>query len=362
MKRHINPHNRRRFFYLFFVLTLIFTMAGGCRNKKLEENGNAGRPENNDGSYAVGVLIAFDSPTSDEVFKAFVSTLDRYQKETGQKFEILTERAHGQLSILPQLARKLAEKAQILVPVSTPALQAVMIATEKTPVVFSSVANPYLVRAGRTAVDHEPRLTGVCSTAPVKQVLTVIRQVKPGVKKIGTVWTPSEVNSQYYLELMTEAADELGLTLINCPIDEAADLVQAFQYVMQHQAEVIFPVSDNTINANFDQLARLAEENRIPLFAAFALGAELGACASMGFGFAEIGKKTAELVVRIKNGESPALIPFQYPDKILFYINEEASKKQGIIWPRAMLKQADGIIRTTAREEGASSSRLRSIG
>ncbi len=341
------PRKDRILFLIFLLVAVsIILTALGCRSNREEKSNHQ------EGSlFTIGVLVAFDSPTSEEVLKALTSALEKYQKEAGKRFEMVVEKAHGQMALLPELAGRLSARAELLVPVSTPALQAVMIATERIPVVFTSVANPYILRAGRTAVDHDPRITGVCSTAPIRQVINLIKKVRPEIKKVGTIWTPSEVNSQYYLELMSEAAEDLGIDLISASIDEADDLIKAFQYLMQRQVEVVCPVSDNTINASFDQLAQLADENHIPLFAAFSLGAELGACASLGFSFADIGKKTAELVIRIKNGESPALIPFHYMDKVLFYINEDASRKQGITWPPDILKQANAILKGTVSKE-----------
>jgi ABC-type uncharacterized transport system substrate-binding protein len=299
-------------------------------------------------SYTIGVIQAYDSPSSDEVVRSMLSKLEEYQEENDQEIEVIVLKARGQVSALPEIARSLAEKSRILVPVSTAALQAALIVTDDLPIVFSSVANPYIVRAGKTAVDHSPRVTGVCSTAPIRQVLELIVELKPEVKKIGTIWTPSEINSEYYLELMREAAVDLGLEIVAEPISGAQDIVQAVQRLVGNRVEVLFPVSDNTINANFEMIGQLAQENHLPLFAAFALGAELGACISMGFDFEDIGHKTAELIIRIKNGESPARIPFQYIDRVKFFINEEAARLQGIDLPESVLKKADKIIENRA--------------
>jgi putative ABC transport system substrate-binding protein len=114
---------------------------------------------------------------------------------------------------------------------------------------------------------------------------------------------------------------------------------------------MLFPVSDNTINTNFELVGRLAEENHLPLFAAFALGAELGACISMGFDFEDIGYKTAELIIRIKNGESPARIPFQYIDRVKFFVNEEAARNQGINLPESVINKADKRIQSGEQGE-----------
>lgn len=324
---------------LWFLATVIIlgSVLTGCKEKVKREEKVSSR-------FTVGVILAYDSSTSGEVLRGLQAKLAEYQKTSGQQLEMIVRRAGGQLALLPELVQGLAAKSDLLVPVSTAALQAALIASDSQPIVFSSVANPYIVRAGRTAVDHNPRVTGVCSTAPIRQVLELIHRVLPAARKIGTIWTPSEINSEYYLELMKEAAAELELEIVSQPISSAGDIIQAVQALVRDRVEVLFPVSDNTINANFQVLGRLATENRLPLFAAFATGAELGACASMGFGFDDIGTKTAELVIRIKNGESPARIPFQYIDRIRFFVNEEAARLQGIKLPESVTGKADRII------------------
>uniref|UniRef100_UPI0040498356 ABC transporter substrate-binding protein n=1 Tax=Candidatus Saccharicenans sp. TaxID=2819258 RepID=UPI0040498356 len=317
------------------VIGLVMVLTG-CK-EKME------RAEKTEPKYTVGVILAYNSPTSLQVLSGLQEKLEEYQKSSGQPLEIIVRQAGGQVAVLPELVQSLTARANLLVPISTAALQAALIASSQQPVVFSSVANPYIVRAGQTAVDHDPRVTGVCSTAPIRQVLALIHQLLPAARRIGTIWTPSEINSEYYLELMREAASELEVEIISQPIAGAEDIVQAVQALVRDRVEVLFPVSDNTINANFQVISKLAVENRLPLFAAFATGAELGACASMGFSFEDIGHKTAELIIRIKNGESPARIPFQYIDRVRFFVNQEAARKQGITFPESVLKKAERV-------------------
>lgn len=341
MRKLTNKH--RLLLWLLVAAMGLSPFLAGCKKKVIETRRTTER-------FSIGVLLAYDSPTSYEVFQALQKRLEDYQQKSGEQIEIVVRKGGGEIALLPELARDLAEKSRILVPISTAALQAALIATENIPIIFSSVANPYLVRAGRTAVDHEPRVTGVCSTAPIRQVLMLIHESFPKIKRLGTIWTPSEINSEYYLELMTEAASEFGLEIISQPISGGQDIVQSVQSLVREQVQALFPVSDNTINANFELLSQLAEDNKLPLFAAFASAAELGACASLGFSFEDIGQKTAELVIRVKNGESPSRIPFQYIDRVRFYVNPEAAKKQGIQLPEVILKKADKLVIKSAEE------------
>lgn len=343
--------------FLLCLITAIIIPAlvlTGCKEKVKREEKVSGR-------FTVGIILAYDSPTSLEVLRGLEEKLADYERTSGQKLEVIVRKANGQVAILPELVQELVDRSDLLVPISTAALQAALIASSSQPVVFSSVANPYIVRAGRTAVDHDPRVTGVCSTAPIRQVLELIHRALPAAKKIGTIWTPSEINSEYYLDLMKEAADEVGLEIVGQPIGSAGDIVQAVQALIRDRVEVLFPVSDNTINSNFQLVGKLAAENRLPLFAAFATGAELGACASMGFGFDDIGHRTAELVIRIMNGESPARIPFQYIDRVKFYVNEEAARKQGLKLPASLTGMADRMINTSDRAGTQDLSRARGV-
>ncbi|HPB59240.1 MAG TPA: ABC transporter substrate-binding protein [Candidatus Saccharicenans sp.] len=342
MRKILNPGRHSSMKAVLAVICVVLIMTG-CQKEQVKEGKSLI-------SYRLGVLLAYDSPSAREVFQSMSRKLLEYQQGREEIIDIKLKEAHGDVSLLPDQARKLAPEVDLIVAISTPALQAAMIETQNIPIVFSSVANPYIIKAGRTAVDHDPRITGVCSTAPIKQVIELIHQVKPEVRKIGTIWTPSEINSEYYLELMEEAAVQFGLEVVVQPISAAQDLVQAVQILVRQQVEVLFPVSDNTINANFDLIGELAQANRIPLFAAFSTGAEFGACASMGFDFSDIGTKTAELVIRIKEGESPARIPFQYIDRVRFFINQEAAQKQGIKFPEKIIKKADRLVTSQFRQ------------
>jgi len=51
------------------------------------------------------------------------------------------------------------------------------------------------------------------------------------------------------------------------------------------------------------------------------------------------------------SGESPARIPFQYIDRVRFFINEEAAQKQGIKFPEKIIKRADRLVSTQPRRE-----------
>ena len=222
-------------------------------------------------------------------------------------------------------------------------MQAVLVAAPKVPIVFTAVANPYLTRAGISPTAHLGNVTGLASTGPIRETLEFIRRVLPRARRIGTLWTPSELNSEYYLELARAAAAELGFEIVAVPVANASEVLLAAQVLINKKIDVIYQISDNTINNSFELVGRIAEENAIPLFGGFLLSTRAGACAAMGWDFFDLGIRTGRIVLRVKNGESPAAIPIQGMTDVKLWLNRTSAARQGIRFPDDVLKQASEI-------------------
>jgi putative ABC transport system substrate-binding protein len=223
--------------------------------------------------------------------------------------------------------------------------------------VFSSIANPFLAGAGRSVDDHLSNVTGISSRGPIKDSLAFIKHILPGTKRIGTLWTPSELNSNYYLDLVREGAKEMDLEIIAVAVHNKSEVLLAAQVLVNKKIDVIYQISDNTINASFEAVSRVADENAVPLFGGALFSTNLGACAAMGWDFFEMGHRAGQMAIRIKNGENPAGIPIQYMSKVKLHLNLNAAVKQGVEFSEEVLKQADEILRIEgkSRKDSATS-------
>lgn len=316
-----------------FVLALLLLFFG-CRPKK-------------ESLYAIGIFQINEAPTLNAVRKGFVQALEENGLSDGVNVRLLVRIAMGDIPEAQRIAREFAHRpVNMLVPFSTPCLQAALHATKDIPIVFSSVANPMLAGAGRSFEDHLDHVSGVSSGGPILESLVFIKQVLPDIKRIGTLWTPSELNSEYYLDLAREGAAELGMEVVAVPVENSSDVLHSAQVLISKQIEAIYQISDNTINAAFEALGRVAEENAIPLFGGYPPHTRLGAAAAMGWDFFDMGFKAGQIAVRIKNGEHPGSIPFQSMDKVILHLNLDAAQKQGIHFPESVLERADEIIGT----------------
>lgn len=320
-----------RLFFSFPVLFLLIALAA-CREPQAS-------------IYRIGYFQVVDSVTANEARRGFLQALQDSGLWPSPGVDIEVRNALGEINKVQAIAAEFVEKKKnLIIAHSTPCLQAAMMVTRDIPIIFLAVANPYLINAGRTPDDHLPNVTGVASTGPIKQTLVFIKEVMPRVKRIGTLWTPSELNSEYYFQLAREAAAELNLEIIAVPVSSPHDVLVGAQVLVSKKIDCFFPISDNTINASFASIARVAEENSLPLFGSFLLAAYNGACAALGLDFFSMGYEAGKLAIRVKNGENPASIPFIYPKEVKLYLNLLAAKKQGISFSADILKRADEII------------------
>ena len=301
--------------------------------------------KNKDELYTMGIFQVDDAPTLNEVRKGFIRALEDKGLFDGTNIRLIIRNGMGDIPEVQRIAQEFVnEKVEIMVALSTPCLQAALHATREIPIIFSSVANPYLAGAGKSAEDHLSIVSGVSSRGPIEQSLAFLKEILPGAKRVGTLWTPSEVNSEYYLELARKGASQLGLEIVAVPIANKSEVLLSAQVLINKRIDAIYQISDNTINASFEAVGRMAEENAIPLFGGFILSTHLGACAALGWDFFDMGYKAAQIALRVKNGESPGGIPIQYMNKVRLYLNLNAAQKQGIGFSEDILKRADEII------------------
>ncbi|MFB0566195.1 MAG: ABC transporter substrate-binding protein [Candidatus Aminicenantaceae bacterium] len=316
---------------LIFLLLSLFTFL--CCDKSQER------------LYTIGIFQVNDAPHLNEARKGLIHALEGNGLVDGVNVSLIIKNGKDDIAAVQKIAQDFVrEKVDMMCTLSTPCLQAALNSTHIIPIIFTSVANPYLVGAGRSPEDHLSNVTGIASTGPIKQSLEFIKKILPEAKRIGTLWTPSEINSEYYLELCRNGARELGLEIVAVPVANKSEVLLSAQILVNKKIDAIYQISDNTINASFEAVSKAAKENSIPLFGGFPLSTHLGACAAMGWDFFDMGYKTGKIALRVKDNESPARIPIQYMKKIKLHLNLQAAEKQGIAFSDEIMKRADEIL------------------
>lgn len=297
--------------------------------------------------YTIGIFQVNDAPHLNEARRGFIHALEDNNLVDSLNVRLVTRNGEADIAKVQKIAQDFVrENVDMIFALSTPSLQAALNASPNhgIPIIFTSVANPYRAGAGRSPEDHLSNVTGIASTGPIREALNFVKEMLPDAKRIGTLWTPSELNSGYYLEISRNEAQKLGLEMVAEPVANQSEVFLSAQILINKKIDAIYQISDNTINAAFDAVGRVAEENSIPLFGGFLLSTQLGACAAIGWDFFDMGYKTGEIALRVKNGERPSRIPIQYMEKIKLHLNLRAAEKQGIVFSPDVLNRADEIL------------------
>lgn len=260
----------------------------------------------------------------------------------GRDFELRVRNAQGDMSNLNLIIdAAISEGSNLLLPSTTPALQATLRRAQGRPTVFSLVANPVVAGAGRSNTDHLPFVTGAYLPAPHEEGLAALRECLPDVKRIGTLFAPAEINSVFYKDHLLSVAKSMGIEVEIIGVSTSGEVAEAALALSSRGVQAICQISDNLTGASFASIAQVARRARLPLMG-FASGqADHGAMMTVSRDFHDGGVASSQLAVRVLNGESPATIPFQLVDKIRYRFNPTAAASVAITLPPRLLSKGD---------------------
>lgn len=294
--------------------------------------------------YCVGIVELIANPVAEETLAGIYKAFEDAGYEDGKNISIETTNAHGDFPTVSTIVQKYKYgNKDMIIPTSTPCLQAALNSQFTNPIIFCSVANPVLAGAGNSDTDHIPNVTGVPTASPFQQTIEIIQQVFPNAKKIGTLYVPAEVNSEYYMNRAKEEAEKVGLEYVAVPVATSSEIIDAAKALVDKDVDVIYQISDNLCAAGFDTEVRVANENKIPLVANQIKQAKAGASLAVGWDFFDVGYKGGEIAIRVMKGENPAEIPFQRMEKVFVAVNKNAAEIQGVKIPQSVLDTADRI-------------------
>jgi putative ABC transport system substrate-binding protein len=156
------------------------------------------------------------------------------------------------------------------------------------------------------------------------------------------------VDSQ--LEMLRPAATAAGVTLIEAPVDNAAELEGDLQARAQSadigiDAILIIPEPLGVTPAPFLVMARFATEHQIPFGGGAVMEVEgYGSIFDVGIDHFNTGKQAAPMADKILRGTPAGTIPVVSSESYL-RLNYGVAQDQGVTVPETLLAQADEIVR-----------------
>jgi ABC-type uncharacterized transport system substrate-binding protein len=295
--------------------------------------------------WQVDVLEYVKMPEVEDAERGIRAGLEAAGLVADRDYTIRLRSAQGDMATLNTLVdAALSVGSDLLMPLSTPALQATLQRARGKPIVFTVVANPFLAGAGTTNDDHLPNVTGVPTIGPYKELIGIVRECLPHARRIGSLFVPAEVNSVYNKDQLTIQARNSGMELVVVPANTPAEVADAAIALASRQLDAILQIGSSLTTASFGAIGLAAERAHIPLFGVLSSNAREGAALVLARDYEDGGHEAGLLAARIIRGESPARMAFQPFLKTRLVVNLRAARAGGLEIPAALLKRADEVI------------------
>lgn len=287
-----------------------------------------------------------DSPNTEEVEKGIKDGLKNNGFIEGENYSLKIFNAQGDVSTLNSITEVVgSDKWDLIFASSTPTMQSFSKKIKQTPIVFSNVGDPVRAGLGESFTKHLPNLTGISTMSDFDGLVSLVIESMPGIKIVGTIFTPGEINSVAYVEGLKIAAEKRGLTLITVPANTATEVADAAQAITSRGIEAFTQISDNLTGSCYSSIIRESYKSKIPYFGFVSDQAENGAVAVLARDYYSAGIDAVELAMQIIKGRSPADIPFKYVSKTSVKVNKEAMKYFNISIPDKFLNQEEQVIK-----------------
>jgi ABC-type uncharacterized transport system substrate-binding protein len=304
-------------------------------------------------TWKVGLAAYSESTILDEAVEGFRRGLKEAALVERQDYTTTYHNAQGDIATLNALFDELnGNEADLIVTFSTPALQVALRKVDRKPVVFATVLDPFAAGAGKSDADHRRDVTGVYLAFPYAAMARTILEVAPGARRVGTLFTPGEVNSVLARQRFVEPLKREGLELVSLPVDSPTEVSDAALTLCQSGIDVLCQISDNLSNSSFPAIARACEAAKTPLFTFSTSLVKAGAALGLGSDFAENGREAGMLAAEVIRGNDPSRMPFHATTKTSRSVNLDNARRLGVSVPAEWVKSADEVVPARPATQG----------
>jgi putative ABC transport system substrate-binding protein len=218
-------------------------------------------------------------------------------------------------------------------------------ATSTIPILFPVAVDP--VGSGFVASLARPggNVTGFSlrSTDLAAKRVELLREIFPDLHRLAVL---ADVAYPAALREMGEVqvtAGVLGIEVDRLELRRAEDVVPAFQ-ALKSGAQALYLCTDQLVSANFPRINDLALGAHLPTICGVREYLQGGGFVSYGPSFADLYRRSADLVDKILRGSRPSEIPVEQPILFELAINLKTAKALAITVSPTLLARADEVI------------------
>jgi len=291
-----------------------------------------------DKEYYIGIGQFGEHPSLDNCRSGFMEGLKEEGIVEGENLKVDYQNANFDGGTTNIIADKFkSENVDLAMGIATPMAQAIYngMKDSNVPVIFTAVTDP--VAAGLV----DGNVTGTSDKILANEQLSLIRKVLPDAKKIGVIYTTSEVNSISTLAEVKSIAGNYGFEIVDKGIATSADIPLAADSIVS-QVDCLLNFTDNTVVGSLPVLLEKANAAHIPVFGSEIEQVKNGCIATNGIDYYQLGIQTGKMAAKVLKGEAKASdISYETISQSSIYINSSVFSSLGISIPDDLKNSED---------------------
>lgn len=340
MKKHL------RLTALLASLLLSLAWFTGCGSKTQPD----GTPQADttaaraDKTVHIGILQLVEHPALDAAREGFVEGLKEAGFVEGENLTIDYQNAQNEQANCQTIAGQFAtDNLDLVLAIATPAAQAAANVITDTPVLITAVTDPVDAKLVDSAEQPGGNITGTSDRSPVTKQIELLTKLIPDAKKVTILYTSSEVNSELQAAEAKAAAEAAGLTVEIKTVSASNEVQQVVESVV-HSTDALYIPTDNLLANSMGIVAKVANAAKVPVIGGEENQVNSGALATIGINYFRLGKQTAQMAVKILNGEAePASMPIEYLEDTSLVINSDTAEEIGLAIPADLNKIGEDL-------------------
>ena len=283
-------------------------------------------------TYKIGIGQFAQHSSLDNCYEGFMQGLAEAGIVEDQNLKVDLQNAQADMGIAQQIAAQFAgNRVDMMVGIATPMAQACYNAASGfIPTIFTAVTDP--VAAGFASADGKAmgEVTGTSDALPIQAQLETIRAMLPEAKKVGILYTTSEVNSISAIEIYKSLAPQYGFEIVESGISTIADIPLALDMLLA-KVDCLTNLTDNTVVSALALMLDKANAAGKPVFGSEIEQVKLGCIAAEGLDYIALGRQTGLMAAKVLKGEAKASeIPYEIITEPGLYVNPAVLKQFGI--------------------------------
>lgn len=323
--------------------------AAGAAESEAKDTSAEGSSQLAEGQYKIGIAQFAEHGSLDNCREGFLQGLAKEGFVEGENLTVEYDNANADGSIANQIVQSyVGKKLDLICAIATPIAQSAYAAAKNTdiPVIYTAVTDP--VAAQLATADGKPvgNITGTSDKLPVAEQLKMIREILPEAKKLGIMYTTSEVNSESSVAEYREKAADYGFEIVASGISTASDIPLAADQLL-NEVDCVTMITDNTVVSSLPAILAKANAKKIPVFGSEIEQVKKGCLAAMGLDYVSLGEQTGEMAAKVLKGEAKASeLNFELIQGASFYGNTKAAEALGVQLPEELIAEAAELFDT----------------